>query len=72
MGLLVTNHGDIQVLVDNEVVASLQGAMTLEPETELYPVLDIYSTTLSVELLRPVWSEGSRSASEGASESSAE
>lgn len=72
VGLLVTNHGDIQVLVDNEVVASLQGAMTLEPETELYPVLDIYSTTLSVELLRPVWSEGSRSASEGASESSAE
>lgn len=63
VGLLVTNQGDIQVFVDNEEVACLQGVMTLEAETELYPVLDIFNTTRSVELLRPVWSDGSRSES---------
>eukprot|EP00435_Cladocopium_sp_Y103_P054060 s146_g17.t1 len=72
VGLLVSNCGDIQVMVDNEVVVHLRGVMTLEPETELYPVLDIYSTTVSVEMHRPVWSEGSRSpeaSDEGASPS---
>lgn len=51
VAVLVTDEGDLKILVDRTVVASVSGAVKMTTETKLYPVLDIFAATVAVELV---------------------
>eukprot|EP00434_Breviolum_minutum_P037025 symbB.v1.2.032816.t1/scaffold3988.1/size46798/1 len=55
VGVLVTNEGDLKIFVDRMEVDCLKGVINVTPSLTLYPVLDIYNSCTSVELLPSEW-----------------
>jgi len=53
VGLLISDSGDLRVFVDQVSVALVEGAVTITPDLQMYPVLDIFAATVSVQLQTP-------------------